>query len=52
MKLIIRDVAEYNAKALKIKVGALMFMTRDIDAVGPPGTHGDHCTAGPGNIWR
>jgi L-alanine-DL-glutamate epimerase-like enolase superfamily enzyme len=37
MELIKRDVAEYNARALKIKVGALMFMTRDINAVGPPG---------------
>ena len=37
MELIKRDVAEYNAKALKIKVGGLMFMTSDINAVGPPG---------------
>ena len=37
MELIKRDVAEYNAKALKIKVGGLMFMTDDINAVGPPG---------------
>jgi L-alanine-DL-glutamate epimerase-like enolase superfamily enzyme len=37
MELIKRDVAEYNAKALKIKVGGLMFMTNDINAVGPPG---------------
>ena len=37
MELIKRDVAEYNAKALKIKVGGLMFMTTDINAVGPPG---------------
>lgn len=37
MELIKRDVAEYNARALKIKVGGLMFMTKDINAVGPPG---------------
>lgn len=37
IELIKRDVAEYNAKALKIKVGGLMFMTSDINAVGPPG---------------
>jgi L-alanine-DL-glutamate epimerase-like enolase superfamily enzyme len=37
MELIKRDVAEYNAKALKIKVGGLMFMTKDINAVGPAG---------------
>ncbi len=37
MELIKRDVAEYNAQALKIKVGGLMFMTDDINAVGPPG---------------
>jgi L-alanine-DL-glutamate epimerase-like enolase superfamily enzyme len=37
MDLIIRDVKEYNAKALKIKVGGLMFMTTDINAVGPEG---------------
>lgn len=37
MELIKRDVAEYNAKALKIKVGGLMFTTDDINAVGPPG---------------
>ena len=35
--LIKRDVAEYNARALKIKVGGLMFMTDDINAVGPAG---------------
>ena len=35
--LIKRDVEEYNAKALKIKVGGLMFMTADINAVGPVG---------------
>ena len=37
LELIRRDVAEYDARALKIKVGGLMFMTTDIRAVGPPG---------------
>ncbi len=37
MELIQRDVAEYNARALKIKIGGLMFMTTDIRAVGPKG---------------
>jgi len=37
LELIKRDVAEYNARAVKIKVGGLMFMTRDIKAVGPKG---------------
>jgi L-alanine-DL-glutamate epimerase-like enolase superfamily enzyme len=37
MELIKRDVAEYNAKALKIKVGGLMFGTEDLNAVGPAG---------------
>jgi len=37
LDLIKRDVAEYNAHALKIKVGGLMFMTKDINAVGPRG---------------
>lgn len=37
MELIKRDVAEYNAKALKIKVGGLMFGTTDMNAVGPAG---------------
>jgi len=37
LALIQGDVAEYNARALKIKVGGLMFMTRDIHAVGPQG---------------
>jgi L-alanine-DL-glutamate epimerase-like enolase superfamily enzyme len=37
LELIKRDVAEYNAHALKIKVGGLMFMTKDIRAVGPQG---------------
>jgi L-alanine-DL-glutamate epimerase-like enolase superfamily enzyme len=37
LELIKRDVAEYNAKALKIKVGGLMFMTPDINAKGPEG---------------
>jgi L-alanine-DL-glutamate epimerase-like enolase superfamily enzyme len=37
MELIKLDVAEYNAKALKIKVGGLMFGTTDMNAVGPAG---------------
>jgi len=37
LDLIKRDVAENNAHALKIKVGGLMFMTKDIKAVGPKG---------------
>jgi L-alanine-DL-glutamate epimerase-like enolase superfamily enzyme len=37
LELIKRDVAEYNTHALKIKVGGLMFMTKDITAVGPKG---------------
>jgi L-alanine-DL-glutamate epimerase-like enolase superfamily enzyme len=37
LALIKRDVAEYHARALKIKVGGLMFMTKDIHAVGPKG---------------
>jgi len=37
LDLIKRDVAENNAHALKIKVGGLMFMTKDINAVGPKG---------------
>ena len=37
LELIRRDVAEYDARALKIKVGGLMFMTTDIRAEGPPG---------------
>ena len=37
LELIKRDVAEYDAHAVKIKVGALMFMTSDINAVGPEG---------------
>ena len=37
LELIKRDVAEYNAHALKIKIGGLMFMTADINAVGPKG---------------
>jgi L-alanine-DL-glutamate epimerase-like enolase superfamily enzyme len=37
MELITRDVNEYNAKALKIKVGGLMFETEDMYALGPPG---------------
>lgn len=37
MDLIIRDVNEYKAKALKIKVGGLMFGTENMYAVGPAG---------------
>jgi len=37
MELIKRDVDEYKAKALKIKVGGLMFGTEDMKAVGPAG---------------
>ena len=37
MDLIQRDVAEFHANAVKIKIGALMFMTTDIHAVGPRG---------------
>ena len=37
MELIQRDVNEYNARAVKIKIGGLMFHTADMDVVGPPG---------------
>ena len=37
LELIKRDVAKYNANALKIKIGGLMFMTNDIHAKGPAG---------------
>ncbi len=37
LELITKDVAEYNARAVKIKVGGLMFMTEDMYAVGPAG---------------
>lgn len=37
VELIKREVEKHNAQAVKIKVGALMFMTNDLDAVGPPG---------------
>jgi L-alanine-DL-glutamate epimerase-like enolase superfamily enzyme len=37
IELIKKAVAEYDARALKIKVGGLMFMTRDMYAAGPPG---------------
>lgn len=37
LELIKRDVAEYNAHAVKIKVGGLMFMKRDMYAKGPVG---------------
>jgi len=37
LELIKRAVAENNAHAVKIKVGGLMFMTKDIHAIGPKG---------------
>jgi len=37
LELIRNEVAKYDAKALKIKVGGLMFMTTDLHAAGPPG---------------
>ena len=37
LELIRRDVARDQARALKIKVGGLMFMTKDHTAVAPPG---------------
>jgi len=37
LKLIQGAVSEYDVHALKIKVGGLMFMTKDMYAVGPPG---------------
>ncbi|MEJ7768271.1 MAG: mandelate racemase/muconate lactonizing enzyme family protein [Chitinophagaceae bacterium] len=37
MELITRDVEEYNAKALKIKIGGLMFMFEDMHHIAPPG---------------
>jgi len=37
IELIKAAVAEFDARALKIKVGGLMFMTKDMYAVGPPG---------------
>lgn len=37
IELIRNEVAKYDAKALKIKVGGLMFMTTDMYASGPPG---------------
>jgi L-alanine-DL-glutamate epimerase-like enolase superfamily enzyme len=37
LELIKHDVEEYHADALKIKIGGLMFMTTDINAVGPAG---------------
>ena len=37
MELITRDVEEYNAKALKIKIGGLMFMFEDMNHIAPPG---------------
>lgn len=37
IELIKGAVTEYDVHALKIKVGGLMFMTKDMYAVGPPG---------------
>lgn len=37
IRLIREAVAAYDVRALKIKVGGLMFMTRDMYAQGPPG---------------
>lgn len=37
MELIIRDVNENDARAVKIKIGGLMYHTEDINVVGPPG---------------
>lgn len=37
LELIIRDVNENNARAVKIKIGGLMYHTADMHAVGPPG---------------
>jgi L-alanine-DL-glutamate epimerase-like enolase superfamily enzyme len=37
LELIRNEVAKYDAKALKIKVGGLMFMTTDMHATAPPG---------------
>jgi L-alanine-DL-glutamate epimerase-like enolase superfamily enzyme len=37
IELIQKAFAAYDARALKIKVGGLMFMTTDMNAVGPPG---------------
>jgi L-alanine-DL-glutamate epimerase-like enolase superfamily enzyme len=37
MELIKRDVNENNARAVKIKIGALMYHTEDINVAGPPG---------------
>lgn len=37
MELITRDVNENNARAVKIKIGGLMYHTEDMNVVGPPG---------------
>jgi L-alanine-DL-glutamate epimerase-like enolase superfamily enzyme len=37
LRMIKRDVAKYNARAVKIKVGGLMFMTTELHATGPEG---------------
>ena len=51
MELIKRDVAEYNAKALKIKVGGLMFDTPDMNAVGPAGRTEDNYSTCKEDVW-
>ena len=52
LELILRDVAEYDARALKIKVGGLMFMTTDIRAVAPAGPDRGHHPARPQDLRR
>jgi L-alanine-DL-glutamate epimerase-like enolase superfamily enzyme len=37
MELIKRDVNENNARAVKIKIGGLMYHTEDMNVIGPPG---------------
>ena len=37
MELITRDVNENNARAVKIKIGGLMYHTEDMNVIGPPG---------------
>ena len=51
MELIKRDVKENHARALKIKVGGLMFETADIQAVAPAGRTENDCPADPGDLW-
>ena len=52
IKLIQEAVAEYDVRALKIKVGGLMFMTTDMYAVGPPGRHRADRPAGAEDVRR